>query len=213
MNIPPLCIIQARLNSARLRDKMLLDFGGETLIARAWRLVRRRFPSFVVAIPGSDEAGPLGEELRRLGAEIFAWGGFEDDVLGRFYHCAHAYRWHPDSVIVRWTPDDPFKDADLALRVAENGCRLPVEQGGEAFTLAMLDAAHARCADTYTREHITHAIFPTPPPPCPPGIWTVDTAEDLEAARARLVEGQNAGRSDAHERGWYEWSTRRWTGA
>lgn len=187
--IAPLCIIQARYHSTRLPGKMLLPLSGETLIARGWRIACAAFGAahVVVAIPASDEAGPLGQELARINARTFAWDGPESDVLSRFYHCAHAYRWHPDCVIVRYTPDDPFKSVDALMRVVR-GERLPVELGGEAFTLGMLDAAQEWVAvdddagNVPAREHITRALFPTDPPPPPPGVWTIDTQGDYDAA-------------------------------
>jgi len=185
--IEPLCIIQARYNSTRLAGKMLLKLGDDTLIKWAVRRARLGFAdNVVVAIPAKDSDGLLGDELRRIGAKVFAYRGPETDVLGRFWECAHLYRWHPDSVIVRWTPDDPFKDLVAVMRVVD-GERLPVEQGAEAFTLAMLDAAQASTPfDSPHREHITHAIFPTPPPRPPVGeVWTIDTQADYEAACKR----------------------------
>lgn len=190
MNIPPLCIIQARYHSSRLPGKMLREIGGETLIARAWRVASDAFGAAhcVVAIPGADLHGPLGYMLRHCEARVFAWEGLEADVLSRFHACVHTYRWHPDSVIVRYTPDDHRKEAALLQRVA-NGERLPVELGGEAFTLAMLDWAHRHVRDAETREHLTYALFPeNPPPKAPDGtVWTIDTPEDLERARLEAV--------------------------
>lgn len=205
---PPLCIIQARYNSTRIPGKMLLKLGDETLIARGFRIACAAFgyDNVIVAIPKSDEDGPLGNELGRLddpiippesriGAKVFAWDGPEDDVLARFYCCAHSYRWHPESVIVRYTPDDPFKTVSALRRVA-NGERLPVELGGEAFTLAQLYIAHQRFHgrffrvtddDSVPREHITHALFQMAPPKPPPGVWTIDTQEDYEAAVAQVA--------------------------
>ena len=191
MNIPSLCIIQARLKSTRLENKMLLKLGKETLIARAWRLAVETFQDCaVVAIPKSNEDGPLGDELRRVGARIFAWDGPENDVLGRFHACAHRYLWHPQSVIVRWTPDDPWKDP-ATCRLVAAGVRLPVEQGAEAFILDMLDAAWERLRlipDSPLREHITDALFPSRVPAPDDGkCWTVDTPEDYEAAKERYA--------------------------
>lgn len=194
-SIPVLCIIQARWNSQRLPGKLLLKLGTETLIERAWRIASEcQWELYgwvsVVAIPKADEASPLGDELRRIGAIVFAWDGPEWDVLGRFYHCAHRYRWHPDTVIVRYTPDDPFKTPG-ALRAAARGFRLPVEQGGEAFTLAQLDAAQQREGDEFRREHITDALFPSRVPLLPVGEgWTIDTAVDYEAAVRRYERGE-----------------------
>lgn len=191
-SIPVLCIIQARWHSTRLPGKMLLRFGSETLIERAWRIAESCCQELyewvsVVAIPQADGTGPLGDELRRIGARIFAWDGPEWDLLGRFYHCAHRYRWHPDTVIVRYTPDDPFKTPG-ALRAVARGFRLPVEQGGEAFTLAQLDANYAYWHDQVKREHITDALFPFRVPLMEGEGWTIDTQADYEAALRRLSE-------------------------
>jgi spore coat polysaccharide biosynthesis protein SpsF (cytidylyltransferase family) len=194
----PLVIIQARLASTRLPNKMLCDLGGQTLIQRAWGIACEAFgeDDCVVAIPKGDEDGPLGAELDRIGANVFAWDGDTADVLGRFHACAHTYRWKHDAVLLRITPDDPFKSAEHMWRVV-NGERLPVELGGEAFTLAMLDAANER-EELWTatvihgaernryREHITHALFPFALPPIGIPGYTVDTQTDLDAARAML---------------------------
>ena len=185
MNIPPLAIVQARIASTRLPDKMLADLGGKPLVRWAWEAACSAFgaDNVVCAIPASAENAQLGHILHALGAEVFRWDGPEDDVLSRLWHCAHRYRWHPQTVIVRVTPDDPFKLPGL-LREVASGIRHPVELGGEAFTLEMLDRADLYASE---REHITRELFRTPPPPAPKGIWTVDTPEDLEAARNRIA--------------------------
>jgi spore coat polysaccharide biosynthesis protein SpsF (cytidylyltransferase family) len=190
----PLVIIQARLASTRLPNKMLCDLGGQTLIERAWGIACEAFGAddCVVAIPKGDEDGPLGAELDRIGANVFAWEGDERDVLGRFDACAWTYRWKRDSVIVRYTPDDPFKSAEHLWRVV-SGERLPVELGGEAFTLGMLDAAHRRTPKGYvSREHLTWVLFPFALPPIGIPGYTVDTQADLDAARALLAQSEAA---------------------
>lgn len=187
--IPPLCILQMRLASTRLPNKMLLKLGGETLAARGWRVASGIFgpEHCVVATPQNAGNLPLWAELKGVGARVFLWDGPENDLLGRFYDCAHTYRWKPESVIVRWTPDDPFKDAASCKRVIA-GERLPVEQGAEAFTLAQLDAAYRRSAGTVREcEHLTDALFPVLPPKSPEGIWTVDTPADYELAKKRAA--------------------------
>lgn len=204
MDVKPLCIVQARYHSHRLPGKMLMTLGGETLIARGYRIACEAFgkENVIVAIPMSDTISPLADELDRIGARMMAWDGDESDVLGRFHHVAHRFRWSPDSVIVRYTPDDPFKTVDGLRRVAA-GERLPVEIGGEAFTLAQLDAARERWRHAgditahpsslayemaSNREHISYALFDTPAPPAPPGIWSIDTRDDYLAALARIEE-------------------------
>lgn len=193
---------------------MLARLGNETLIERGYRLACETFgrEHVVVATPPLHSLNaPLDVELRRIGAVVYEWNDDdESDVLGRIHSAAHARRWNPASVIFRWTPDDWDKRPDACRRVAA-GERLPVELGGEAFTLAMLDAAHAQYqlhdgvyysihsnpdkakeADEWAatcREHISYALFDTPAPLCPPGLFTIDTPADLAAAR-RIVEGE-----------------------
>jgi len=192
--IPPLAIVQARMASTRLPNKMLLDLGGKPLVQWAWDAAREAFgtPNTVVAIPSGPANDQLASVVADFGGTVFRWAGDEDDVLGRFMACAHTYRWHPAAVIVRVTADDPFKLPDLMRRVAQ-GERHPVELGAEAFTLEMLTAADSRyhpSMDAWAREHITHALFDTKPPPPPPGIWTIDTYADLDAARKQLAKGK-----------------------
>ena len=192
MNVPPVAIVQARMGSTRLPNKMLLPLAGEILVFYAWRAATVAFgmDNTVAAIPAGTDNDKLANYLTTVSKlPVFRWDGPENDVLGRFWHCAHRYRWHPDSVIVRITPDDCRKDVAMLRRVA-CGERLPVEQGGEAFTLAMLDEAPRYYARPFpngvqppAREHITNALFTTLPPPPPPGIWSVDTPEDYEAMR------------------------------
>ena len=182
--IPPLAIIQARMGSSRLPGKMMLPIGGDTLVGRVWKLTCQAFGKehTVVAYPATRENDPMATELDRLGAELFPWYGKENDVLSRFHACAHTYRWHPDSVILRVTADDWCKMPSAMLRVA-NGERLPAEIGGEAFTLAMLDEAHQYSDE---REHLTHALFEIGPPSAPDGIWSIDTQADYQAVLSAL---------------------------
>jgi len=175
------------MGSTRLPGKVLLPIGSHTLLQRVWRATVMAFGAqhTVVAYPDTPESDPLRDELDRIGATGFAWDGPENDLLGRFHACAHTFRWHPDSVIVRVTADDPYKDPAAMRRVAA-GERLPVEIGAEAFTLAMLDDANSYLHTDEAREHLTLAMFPTPPPPPPPGIWSIDTREDYEAVLSAL---------------------------
>jgi spore coat polysaccharide biosynthesis protein SpsF len=198
MNIPPLCIIQARMGSMRLPGKMLLKLGDETLIARAVRIAGEAFggQNVLVAIPHNEAQADLLAELERIEAHVMQVDCDEKDVLGRFHAAAHSMRWHPDSPIIRYTPDDPWKD-EGALRAVASGLRVPVEFGGEAFTLAQLDYAHVNITDAQKREHITHALFDYSAPVVAVAFQfeqnllplSIDTPEDYAAACARIAEG------------------------
>lgn len=183
--IPPLAIIQARLGSTRLPRKVLMEIGGRSLVRRAWDASVAAFGAahVVFTVPSGDTE--LIEHIEGFGGRVEPWDGDENDVLGRFWAVAHKHRWHPDSVVVRITPDDPFKDPERMMRVA-SGERLDVERSGETFTLGQVDGWQYGLdrRQKNNREHIGHLISGDAPP-CPPGVWTVDTMEDLEAARAR----------------------------
>lgn len=188
LTCPPLAIVQARIGSTRLPGKMLLDLGGHPLVWWAWKASVEAFgaESVVCALPASAENDELAGVIEGFGGFALRCPGPESDVLGRFHYVAHLCRWHPDSVIVRVTADDPFKGSYMMQWVAAGG-RMSAEQGGEAFTLAMLDDAQSRCDNPVHREHITFAIHGTLPTPPPPGVWTIDTQADLDAARAWLA--------------------------
>jgi spore coat polysaccharide biosynthesis protein SpsF len=183
--IPPLAIIQARMGSKRLPGKPLLSIKGVTLIEIAWRNAVSIFgrENVVVAFPKTLENLPLSMFLANLGSQQFEYEGDEDDVLGRFHECASLYRNDPNAIVFRWTPDDPYKSPEAVARVL-NGERLPVELGGECFTFKQLTLAHATVRDAFRREHISYAMFDTPAPPAPPGLYTIDTLDDYEAANA-----------------------------
>ena len=188
MTIPPLAIIQARMGSTRFPGKMMAPLAGKPLIWYAWRRNVEAFgeANVVVAIPSSEENRVLRNYVAdSLGGNVFEWDGPEDDVLGRYYACAHTYRWSPDAVICRITADDPLKDPKLMQAVAA-GARHPVELSCEATTLQSLTILHFGVTDPEQREHLSLILSPVMPPPPPEGVFSVDTEEDLRAIQAKM---------------------------
>jgi len=206
MTCPPLALVQARIGSTRLPRKMLLPLGGKPLVCWATQAAIDAFgvDNVVATVPASAANNELSKVLEDMGVRVHRWEGDEADVLGRLLACARMYRWDSQAVVVRVTPDDPFKSPDALRRVAA-GCREPVELGGEAMTLEGWTNADKLTFDSYfatagimsrdererermhLREHLT-ALFDCPPPPCPPGVWTVDTSADYDRAKARAAE-------------------------
>ena len=183
MNV--LCVIQARYGSKRLRGKVLLPIKGKPLIQIAYEKAVEAFgaDNVVVAYPSNVENLPLSIFLASHDMHSFGSTMPEDDVLGRFYECATFYRVEPSAVIFRYTPDDHLKSVEMMKRVANGEKGIPVELGGEAFTLKELKDAHETVRSESKREHIGFIFSPDAPPP-PAGVWTVDTLQDYEAANA-----------------------------
>ena len=105
-----LAIIQARLGSVRLPNKVLLQINGETIIESVIKRVKRstRINQIVVATGDADENLELVKHVETLGYNCFV--GSETDVLGRYLDCARHY---DAQHILRITADCPLVDAKI----------------------------------------------------------------------------------------------------
>ncbi|MGH9567164.1 MAG: cytidylyltransferase domain-containing protein, partial [Candidatus Angelobacter sp.] len=103
-------IIQARMGSSRLPGKVLMDLGGETVLARVVRRSRRARLIHATAVATTELIGDdaIAEECRRLGVSCFR--GMEENVLDRYYQAALE---HSARLVVRVTSDNPLVDPDL----------------------------------------------------------------------------------------------------
>ena len=182
---------------------MLMQMAGHTLL---WHNVERlqrakKAEALVVAIPQGDREQPLVEYCLGEGWEVFR--GSEEDVLGRYYHCACEYGL---THIVRATGDCPLvdpevvdamielhllEDADYSSSKNEVGCGVPNGIGLEMFSFAALERSHREGLAANHREHINEYIIENPSSfrvaayrepagkHCPNLDLTVDTAEDF----------------------------------
>jgi spore coat polysaccharide biosynthesis protein SpsF len=98
-------VVQARLGSTRLANKMLLHLRGYAVIEWVFRRVKRcrSLDLCVFALPEGERDEPLAEFLTRLGAVVRR--GPETDVLKRF--CLIAEEFEPEEV-VRICADNPL---------------------------------------------------------------------------------------------------------
>jgi spore coat polysaccharide biosynthesis protein SpsF len=197
-------IIQARMGSTRLPDKVLQDIGGETMLARVVRRTQRArlLDQIVVAttIEASDDA--IMAECDRLGVPVFR--GDEQDVLDRYYHAAEAY---DAEAVVRITSDCPFIDPEMVDQVIRAFLDEKPDYAGntlvrayprgvipEIMAMSTLARAWREATESYQRVHVTPYIYQNPGSfhllPLMGEVdlgdyrWTVDTPEDLEFARA-----------------------------
>ena len=103
-------LVQARMGSTRLPDKVMKPIGGvpmiELLLARLAR--SREIDQIVVATSVDTRNRPLVEHVRTLGYACEQ--GSENDVLDRYVQAAKG---HQADVVVRITGDCPLVDPGL----------------------------------------------------------------------------------------------------
>ena len=164
MNI--IAIVQARLGSTRLPNKVLKKINDRTLIdLLLTRLSQSKLiDKILVAIPSTSNNDNLSKVVKALGFDVFR--GEENDVLDRFYNAAKAH--HAD-VVVRITGDCPLVDSGLVDSVLERFKNLdymgnvnpPTYPDGldiEVFTFQALELAYELAIDKFDCEHVTPFI-------------------------------------------------------
>ena len=161
-----LCVVQARLTSSRLPDKVVMPLGrqGRTIAEHVYeRLSRsRHIDQVVFAIPTGARNDELETFLKDRNIPCFR--GSEDNVLERFIGCIRQY--NPE-IVVRATSDNPFVDwlqADLQIEaltdcdyVTTKGC--PLGTGVEVFWTRGLEEAYANVSSDREREHVTPYLY------------------------------------------------------
>ena len=202
-------IIQARMGSTRLPGKVLMDIGGQTMLARVVRRASRAtlVNQTVVAPPWGDQA--IINECKRLGVRVFPEN--EHDVLDRYCKTAH---WFNATTIVRVTGDCPFIDPDLidatiekflteGADYATNTQPRTYPKGLDVEVMSWDALFDVRCAakEPYQREHVTPFFYQNPEQFIIANVandidhsdkrWTVDTLEDLEFARRAYALMEN----------------------
>ncbi|WP_054693860.1 cytidylyltransferase domain-containing protein [Syntrophomonas palmitatica] len=110
------CIIEARMTSTRLPEKVLLDIVGKPSILRQIERVNRSryIDLVVVATTVNPEDDPLVGVLEKNNIQFFR--GSEDDVLGRVAATAQAFNI---DTVVEITGDCPLVDIKESDRVIE----------------------------------------------------------------------------------------------
>ena len=208
-------IVQARLGSYRLPAKVTLPLtvapGVERTVLEEVLLRCKRVPGVdvvVCAMPSTLSNRTLLTPLaRRAGAEVIAWDGPQNDVLGRYAYAARAVG---ADAILRVTSDCPLIDPDvcgLVLDCVKNGPALfacnneprsfPVGFDCEAFGIDALLHADAHATDPEDREHVSPFIRRV----CSASMmnvaaaedrshlrWTLDTEEDYAVIRGIFEE-------------------------
>jgi spore coat polysaccharide biosynthesis protein SpsF len=196
-------IVQARMGSSRLPGKVLMDLGGQTVLARVVNRLRRAtlLDEILIATCYAVTDDAIVRECERLSVNSFR--GSEDDVLDRYYQAAQVSK---AEVVVRITSDCPLIDpvlvdetisvfqeqhADYASNTIVHS--YPRGLDTEVFTRAALERAWTDARKSYEREHVTPYFYEHPelfriasthgPDDYSHFRWTLDTPEDLQLIR------------------------------
>ena len=170
-------IIQARLGSTRLPQKMMLKLNSQAIIE--YLLNRLQDTAFVdeviVATTRDEQDDRLGQFVKNLGFPVFR--GSTRNVLDRFYHAAKTHRL---DIIVRICGDNPFlesaeisrlisilktQDYDYVANCLPDGTHLILTGTGmavEVFTLNALEKIMQSNPDEYHQEHVTPYFYENP---------------------------------------------------
>jgi glutamate-1-semialdehyde 2,1-aminomutase len=158
-------IVQARMGSTRLPNKVMKLVGGvpmiELLLARLSRA--REVNEIVVATSVDPRNEPLAQHVQALGYHCSR--GSENDVLDRYVQAARSAR---ADVVIRITGDCPlvdpvlvddavrrFKAADVDYLCNTSPPSYPDGLDIEVFTLAALERAALETQNEFDHEHVT----------------------------------------------------------
>lgn len=171
MNQNVAIIVQARMSSTRLPNKMMLWLHGYPVIEWVFRRVNQaKFAKQVIfALPDNPADDVLAEYLTKLGAQVFR--GSEDDVVARYWGVAQSCGANQ---IVRVCADNPFvsgseidrliefyncSDYDYAYNHIPKGNSYPDGLGAEIVSKEALTKINHEARNPEHREHVFNYIW------------------------------------------------------
>jgi glutamate-1-semialdehyde 2,1-aminomutase len=201
--VKTLAVVQARMGSTRLPNKVMKRAQGATLIELLMLRLSKaiRVDQIVLATSDDPRNEPLAEHVRALGFDVFR--GSEQDVLDRYYQAA---RKHAPDTVVRITGDCPLVDAALVDEMiglyesanVDYACNTepPTYPDGldtEVFSFAALERAWREASKPRDREHVTpylresgffRVLKVTHPTDLSGERWTVDELPDFQVVES-----------------------------
>ena len=165
-------IIQARVSSTRLPQKVIKKIEGKTvlehLILRAKKV--KNCDKVILATTDKKDDDVLGKIAKEL--NVLAFRGSENDVLDRYYQAAKLFKIDP---IVRITADCPLLDPKIVEKVIDfyfsgnydyiSNTHPPTFPNGmdvEIFNFKSLEKSWKKAKLRSEREHVTPYIFKNP---------------------------------------------------
>ena len=165
-------IIQARMGSERLPDKVMRHIGNDPVIGHVIKRVRKinNLNDIVVATTNLFEDQRIVDYCRDI--DVNCYRGSSNNVLERFYRAA---LFSSADTVIRITADCPlldpkvsFETLDLFLRKKSDyvsNVHPPTYPDGmdtEVFTFGSLEIVYKSANKDYQKEHVTPYIYENP---------------------------------------------------
>ena len=166
-------IIQARMGSSRLPNKVLAEFCENKNILE-YLIERLKLSEKINKIVIATTCEPRDKEIIScaIRSKVDYFTGSENDVLSRFFNCAKYFSM---DTIVRITADDPFKDPQLidhAIKILDEGGfdyvsntikpTFPEGIDIEVIKFNALKESYLNAVKKSEREHVTPYIWKNP---------------------------------------------------
>jgi len=195
-----LAILQARMSSSRLPEKVMRPIVGKAMLAHQIERVNRAPLIDRLVVATSSDSSDEAIEILCKDLRIDCFRGSLDNVLDRFYQAAIAYR---TEIVVRLTGDCPLADPEVIngaiqyyldndFDYVSNGLEPTFPDGldVEVFSFEALERAWKEAELPSQKEHVTPYINANPDKfkighfkrePDISGLrWTVDEPRDFE---------------------------------
>ncbi len=158
-------VVQARLGSTRLPNKVMLPLGNSTIIKVLLERLKlsKMANKIILATTVNPLDSTLAEYVSNLNFPVFR--GSENDVLDRYYQAA---KLHEADVIIRITGDCPLVDPSLVDMCVKKFISLGVDYYSntspatfpdgldiEIFSFSALEIAWKEAKSSFDREHVT----------------------------------------------------------
>jgi spore coat polysaccharide biosynthesis protein SpsF len=184
-------VVQARMGSSRLPNKMMLHLHGYPVVEWIFRRVgaARLVDSCVFAIPDTARDDVLQLYLEGIGAKVFR--GSEHDVVGRFHQAALL---HGATHVVRVCADNPLicpqeidnliscyfdKECDYVYNHIPRNNRYPDGLGAEMVSANLLELIQREASSQAQREHVFNYLWDNSE------RFSIGTFDPLDQALAR----------------------------
>ena len=193
-------IIQARIGSTRLPNKIMKPIFGKPILWHVWNRLSfaKNIDKIVIATTTLKEDDAIQSFCEDNGIGFSR--GSSDDVLSRYYEAAKKFE---ANIVIRITSDCPVIDPLVADKIIDNykndnvdymsnGMIRTFPRGldTEIFSFKVLEKAYNEAIKPYEREHVTPYIYQNPDKFSTKSFlndedlshfrWTVDTPEDFK---------------------------------